>query len=84
MNLNLYLFKLITCVYITKQMRYFFWILHPSLPTAVTLFDKVRGSYCKTGSCLRALGELEKNFNSRKYFILQCIVLPGPGSAESP
>lgn len=83
MNFNLYLFKLITCVYITKQMRYFFLDSSP-IATYSCDTDKVRGSYCKTGSCLRALGELEKNFNSRKYFILQCIVLPGPGSAESP
>lgn len=32
----------------------------PSLPLVETLFEKVRGSYCKTGSGPGALGELEK------------------------
>lgn len=37
----------------------------PSVPGVVTLFEKVRGSYWKTGSCPCAVRAWE-NFNSRK------------------
>lgn len=57
LNFHLCLFKIVTCVYVTKQV----WdISICALCTYSCDTKKVRGSYWKTGRCPTGLGELEK------------------------